>query len=151
MGLTPHEERQIHEIEASLLDSDPGFAQRMNRLLRPRRKLMALAVCLLAGGVALGVSRPDNPVVSVACTAVVAFLAGWCFGRMGTLDPRTWPRCARNATRRGARVVLKPVRTVVRSRRRLVQLLLQLLLGVPRLLAQLPRAALQRLQRRRDQ
>jgi|SRR5579875_1444360 len=150
MGLTPHEERQIHEIEASLLDSDPGFAQRMNRLLRPRRKLMAGAVCLLVGGVALGVARPENPVVSVACTAVVAFLAGWCFGRVGTLDPRSWPRYARSATLRGTRLGMRSARAVVRPAGRLACALGQLLLQLARLVLQLPRRALQLLRRRHN-
>jgi len=115
MGLTPHEERQIHEIEESLYESDPGFAERINRVLRPRRKFMVAGFCLLAVVAALAISRPENLAVTVSCTAVAAFLAGWCLGRVGGLDPRTTVRRARAVRRRFGRAALWPRRLLLRT------------------------------------
>ncbi|MBB2893107.1 DUF3040 domain-containing protein [Flexivirga oryzae] len=114
MGLTPHEERQIHEIEESLLESDPGFAERMHRLLRPHRKLVVAGLCLLVLVVVLVVSRPENPTVTVAGTAAAAFLAGWCLGQVRSADPRVVIRRTRAVALRAGRTGLRPVRWVSR-------------------------------------
>lgn len=115
MGLTPHEEREIHQIEESLIDSDPGFASRMSGLMRPRRELVAVALCFLIVAVGFGLSVSRSSAVSVAFAAVAAFLAGWCLGRVRHLDPRVMLRLLRRGSTRlarlASRVVLRRGRT----------------------------------------
>lgn len=118
MGLTPHEERQIHEIEESLFESDPGFAERINRVLRPHRKSMVAGLCLLVIVAVLAASRPANLVVTVCCTAVAAFFAGWCLGRVGGFDPHRTVRRARAVTFRAGTAIAAPARRPVRWLRR---------------------------------
>ncbi|RNI22906.1 DUF3040 domain-containing protein [Flexivirga caeni] len=93
MALTPREEREIQQIEDSLLSSDPGFAQRMNQALHPRRRLVAAAICFLFVAVAVGISLPSALAGYAVCTAAATFLAGWCLGRTGPAGVRAGPLC----------------------------------------------------------
>lgn len=114
MGLTPHEEREIQQIEESLVDSDPGFAARMSSLIRPHPELVVMALCLVIVAVVFGLSAATNAPVSVACAATAAFLAGWCLGRARQLDPKWLLWRVRTATVHLAGAVSRPVRRCFR-------------------------------------
>lgn len=108
MALTPNEERKIHQIEAALIETDPGFVARMTGLFRPRRWLVVAAVCLFA--VAVVLAGLANFSVFLCCAAVAMFAAGWCLGRAGHLDLWSWPCRIGNATVRFVRDASWPVR-----------------------------------------
>lgn len=109
MALTPREERQIHQIEESLIETDPGFVARMTGLLRPRRGLVVAGVCLVGIAVGLGLAVRASVGVCLYCAAVALFSAGWCLGRAGEL--RLWIRPRRLVSRVG-RVAVSAVRRI---------------------------------------
>lgn len=90
MALTPREERQIHQIEESLIETDPGFVARMTGLLRPRRGLVIAGVCLVGIAIGLGLAVRASVGVCLYCAAIALFSAGLCLGRAGEL--RLWTR-----------------------------------------------------------
>ncbi|HWC21088.1 MAG TPA: DUF3040 domain-containing protein [Flexivirga sp.] len=116
MALTPHEEREIHQIEESLLGSDPGFVARMNRTWRPHRRLLLPALCLVAATVAFGLFGPAG--WTLPCVAVGAFLAGVCLGRVDGLDLRLLVRRVLAVPGRVARGLCRLVARPLRHHRR---------------------------------
>lgn len=126
MALTPHEEREIHQIEESLSGSDPGFAARMSGRLPVRRRLVLGGLCLVVVAGAFAFADHSAWVVSVVGAAVAAFFAGWCFGRTGPLDLRgatsrllsRWAQAVGAAWRAARGAVSAAVRRPVRRWRR---------------------------------
>lgn len=112
MALTPHEEREIHRIEESLLGSDPGFVARMSRTWRPHRKFLLAAPCLVAIAVVFGLVGPAG--WSLAGLGATAFLLGWCLARVDSFDLQLLVRRVLVLPGRLARAIGRALRRVVR-------------------------------------
>lgn len=107
MGLTPHEERQIQQIEDSLAVSDPEFAAYMSRLCRPRRRYLVGGLCCLIIAVSLFISGSTNSRLTIVGTCLATLLAGWCIGRAGRFHPARAMRLARVTAIRAGRGVAR--------------------------------------------
>lgn len=115
MALTPHEEREIHQIEESLLGSDPGFVARMSRTWRPHRKFLIAAPCLMVIAVVFGLFGPAG--WSLAGLGATAFLLGWCLSRVDSFDLQLLVRRVLVLPGRLARAIWSVPRHIVRRRR----------------------------------